>query len=80
MRLGQRVRMMFSGAEFELTRLGAYSPGPIDFPSFGPGEAGFLCANIKNLTEARVGDTVTSVDNPAAAALPGFKEVKPMAI
>ncbi|KHK01616.1 translation elongation factor 4 [Desulfovibrio sp. TomC] len=76
--LGQRIRMMYNNAEFEVIRLGAFSPGPKDFPSFGPGEAGFFCANIKTLTEARVGDTVTSVDNPATEPLPGFKEVKPM--
>ncbi|OLN25437.1 Translation elongation factor LepA [Desulfovibrio sp. DV] len=75
---GQRIRMMYNNAEFEVIRLGAFSPGPKDFPSFGPGEAGFFCANIKTLTEARVGDTVTSVDNPATEPLPGFKEVKPM--
>ncbi|MHC1791656.1 translation elongation factor 4 [Solidesulfovibrio sp.] len=76
--LGQRIRMMYNNAEFEVIRLGAFSPGPKDFPSFGPGEAGFFCANIKTLTEARVGDTVTSADNPATEPLPGFKEVKPM--
>jgi GTP-binding protein LepA len=75
---GQRIRMMYNNAEFEVIRLGAFSPGPKDFPSFGPGEAGFFCANIKTLTEARVGDTVTSADNPATEPLPGFKEVKPM--
>ena len=76
--LGQRIRMMYNNAEFEVIRLGAFSPGPKDFPSFGPGEAGFFCANIKTLTEARVGDTVTSAVNPATEPLPGFKEVKPM--
>ncbi|MFP5258058.1 MAG: EF-Tu/IF-2/RF-3 family GTPase, partial [Acidobacteriota bacterium] len=78
MRHGQRIRMMYNNAEFEVIRLGAFSPGPKDFPEFGPGEAGFFCANIKTLTEARVGDTVTSADNPATEPLPGFKEVKPM--
>lgn len=76
--LGSRIRMMFSGAESEVTRLGAFSPGPVDFPSFGPGEAGFLCANIKTLTDAKVGDTVTLAAAPAETPLPGFKEVKPM--
>ncbi|MYL83594.1 elongation factor 4 [Desulfovibrio aerotolerans] len=75
---GQRIRMMYNNAEFEVIRLGAFSPGPKDFPSFGPGEAGFFCANIKTLTEARVGDTVTNAVNPATEPLPGFKEVKPM--
>ena len=76
--LGDRIRMMSTGAEFEVTRLGAFSPGPIDFRTFGPGEAGFLCASIKILTDAKVGDTVTLAATPAASPLPGFKEVKPM--
>ncbi len=76
--LGDRIRMMSTGAEFEVTRLGAFSPGPIDFRTFGPGEAGFLCASIKILTAAKVGDPVTQAATPAASPLPGFKEVKPM--
>jgi GTP-binding protein LepA len=76
--LGSKIKMMATGAVAEVTRLGAFSPGPLDFPSFGPGEAGFLCASIKTLTDARVGDTVTLADTPAATPLPGFKEVKPM--
>jgi len=76
--LGDTIRMMFTEAEFEVTRLGAFSPGPVDFPSFGPGEVGFLCASIKILTDARVGDTVTLAARPAATPLPGFQEVKPM--
>ena len=76
--LGDRIRMMSTGAEFEVTRLGAFSPGPVDFNTFGPGEAGFLCASIKTLTDAKVGDTVTLVADPATTPLPGFKEVKPM--
>jgi GTP-binding protein LepA len=77
-RLGQRIKMMFTGADFEVIRLGAFSPGPVDIPSLGPGEVGFLCANIKTLTDARVGDTVTAAEGGAVKALPGFKEVKPM--
>ncbi len=76
--LGQKIRMMSTGAVFEVTKLGAFSPGPVDFDGFGPGEAGFLCASIKTLTDARVGDTVTEADRPAPEPLPGFKEVKPM--
>jgi len=78
MRMGQKLRMFSTGAEFEVTRLGVFSPGPQDVQDFGPGEVGFLCGAIKNLNEARVGDTITSAANPAQAPLPGFKEVKPM--
>ncbi len=77
-RLGQRIRMMSTGADYEVIRLGAFSPVQVDIPAFGPGEAGFFCANIKTLTDARVGDTVTGAESPAATPLPGFKEVKPM--
>ncbi|MDQ7830290.1 MAG: translation elongation factor 4 [Desulfovibrionaceae bacterium] len=76
--LGQKIRMFSTGAVYEVTRLGAFSPGPVDIPSMGPGEVGYLCASMKNLRDARVGDTITDAKNPAAAPLPGFKDVKPM--
>ncbi|MBI4959208.1 MAG: elongation factor 4 [Desulfovibrio sp.] len=73
-----RAKMFSTGAEFEVTKLGVFSPGPVDMTEFGPGEVGFLCGAIKNLHEARVGDTITLAGNPAPEPLPGFKEVKPM--
>ncbi|NDY58400.1 elongation factor 4 [Desulfovibrio sulfodismutans] len=76
--MGQKIRIFSTGAVYEVTRLGAFSPGPVDIPSMGPGEVGYLCANMKNLRDARVGDTITGAQNPAPAPLPGFKEVKPM--
>ncbi|GFK94721.1 Elongation factor 4 [Fundidesulfovibrio magnetotacticus] len=78
MRTGQKLRMFSTGAEFEVTRLGVFSPGPQDVQDFGPGEVGFLCGAIKDLNEARVGDTITTAAKPATEPLPGFKEVKPM--
>ncbi len=78
LKVGQKIKMFSTGAEFEVTRLGVFSPGPMDVDSFGPGEVGFLCGAIKNLQEARVGDTITLAANPATEPLPGFKEVKPM--
>ncbi|MFZ5428133.1 MAG: translation elongation factor 4 [Thermodesulfobacteriota bacterium] len=78
LKVGQKIKMFSTGAVFEVTRLGVFSPGPLDVESFGPGEVGFLCAAIKDLHEARVGDTITLASNPATEALPGFKEVKPM--
>jgi len=76
--MGQKIRIFSTNAVYEVTRLGAFSPGPVDIPSMGPGEVGYLCANMKNLRDARVGDTITGAQNPSPAPLPGFKEVKPM--
>jgi len=78
LKTGQKAQMFHTGATFEVTRLGVFSPGPLDVAEFGPGEVGFLCGAIKDLHDARVGDTITLADNPAGEALPGFKEVKPM--
>ncbi|MDR1360344.1 MAG: translation elongation factor 4 [Deltaproteobacteria bacterium] len=75
---GDRIRLFSSGAEHEVLRLGAFSPEAIDLGALSAGEVGFLCANIKTLGEARVGDTVTLAEKPAKAPVPGFKEVKPM--
>ncbi len=78
LRKGDRIRLFSTGVEYEVLRLGAFSPEQVDIPSFSAGEVGFLCANIKQLGDARVGDTITLAANPAAAPVPGFKEVKPM--
>ncbi len=78
LKVGDKAKMFSTGAEFEVTKLGVFSPGPVNMTEFGPGEVGFLCGAIKNLHEARVGDTITLASNPTPEALPGFKEVKPM--
>ena len=75
---GDRVRLFSTGVSYEVLRLGAFSPEPMDFESFSAGEVGFLCAGIKDLGDARVGDTITHVDRPAQEPVPGFKEVKAM--
>ncbi|MDR1490153.1 MAG: translation elongation factor 4 [Desulfovibrio sp.] len=75
---GDRVRLFSTGVEYEVLRLGAFSPEPVDLPALSAGEVGFLCAGIKTLGDARVGDTVTLAAKPAASPVPGFKEVKPM--
>jgi len=75
---GQRIQLMSSRKTFELQGLGVISPEPIEVEALAAGEVGFLTANIKEVGDARVGDTITTADQPAAAALPGFKEVKPM--
>ncbi|MFV0349580.1 MAG: translation elongation factor 4 [Halodesulfovibrio sp.] len=78
LRKGDKIRLMATGKEYEVTKLGAFSPEMIEMKSLTAGEVGYLCATIKELGDAKVGDTVTLVSNPADAPVPGFKVVKPM--
>jgi GTP-binding protein LepA len=78
LRTGDRIRLFSSGAEYEVLRLGVFAPEAVDLEVLSAGEVGFLCANIKTLGDARVGDTVTLAANPAREPVPGFREVKPM--
>ena len=77
-RLGDRIRLMSTGKEYDVLRLGVFSPEATDVKELTAGEVGFLCGSIKELGDARVGDTLTLADNPAREPVPGFKEVKPM--
>ena len=77
-RLGDTIRLMSTGKEYEVLRLGVFSPEAADVRELTACEVGFLCGSIKELGDARVGDTITLADNPAAIPVPGFKEVKPM--
>ena len=77
-RLGDTIRLMSTGKEYEVLRLGVFSPEAADVRELTAGEVGFLCGSIKELGDARVGDTITLADNPAAVPVPGFKDVKPM--
>ena len=75
---GERIKIFSSGKKFEVTRLGAFMPEAQDIKEMGPGEVGFLCASMKELGDAPVGDTITLADNPVKEPYPGFKPVKPM--
>jgi GTP-binding protein LepA len=75
---GERIRLFSTGREYEVLRIGVFSPDAADVDALSAGEVGFLCAGIKELRDARVGDTVTSASRPAPEAVPGFKEAKPM--
>ncbi|MBU1228423.1 MAG: translation elongation factor 4 [Proteobacteria bacterium] len=75
---GEKIRIFSSGKEFEVMKLGVFSPESVEVPDFGPGEVGFLCANMKELSDAPVGDTITKAENPTKTPFPGFKKVKPM--
>ena len=79
LRTGDRIKLMSTGAVFEVTAVGsmeAFGLKPRDELSVG--EVGYLTASIKNISDTRVGDTVTLADSPATEALPGFKAVQPM--
>ncbi|MDQ0190490.1 GTP-binding protein LepA [Alicyclobacillus cycloheptanicus] len=75
---GMRIRMMATGAEFEVTEVGVFRPRMSTVDSLSAGEVGYLAASIKNVRDARVGDTITSAERPAASALPGYRKANPM--
>ena len=75
---GEPIRLLSTGGVFEVSRLGVFAPGPVEVKSLGPGEVGFLMASIKNIREARIGDTVTGHERPAREPLAGFRPLKPM--
>ncbi len=78
-RPGMDIRMMASGAEYKVVECGYLSArGMIPSDGLGAGEVGYLTASIKTVSDTRVGDTVTGVENPAPEALPGYKAVQPM--
>jgi GTP-binding protein LepA len=77
-RKGERICMMFSGQSFEVTRLGVFAPAPVEVGELGAGEVGFLMAGIKDVSETRIGETITLEEMPALEPLPGFKPMKPM--
>ena len=77
-RKGTRIRMMSVGRAFEVTRLGVFSPAPVEVAEMQAGEVGFLMAGIKEVADTRIGDTITTEDRPASCPLPGFKPMKPM--
>ena len=78
MKPGMKIRLMAAGQDFQIDQLGVFSPKPVPVASLGVGEAGFLVANIKNVSDAKIGDTITEVGRPTATPFPGFKELKPM--
>jgi GTP-binding protein LepA len=77
-RQGQRIRMMATGKDFVVDEVGVFRPQPTSMRSLSPGEVGYVVASIKDVRDSKVGDTVTDADNPAPAALPGYRTVTPM--
>ncbi len=77
-RVGDKILMMSTGAQFEVTETGVFTPGYTPCESLSAGDVGYIAASIKNVSQTRVGDTITQADRPAKEALPGYKEVQPM--
>jgi GTP-binding protein LepA len=77
-RPGMKIRLMAAGQDFQIDQLGVFGPKPVPVESLGVGEAGFMVANIKNVADARIGDTITEIGRPTLTPFPGFKELKPM--
>jgi len=75
---GQQVSFMQAGTTHLIDRVGCFRPKIEQLAELGPGEIGFITAQIKDVAQARVGDTLTDARKPAAEALPGFKEVQPV--
>ncbi len=75
---GDKIRLMMTGGVYEVNKVGAFSPHPVELKELGAGEVGFIIAGIKVVEDAKVGDTITHHHAPAAKALPGFQVVKPM--
>ncbi|WP_068875284.1 MULTISPECIES: translation elongation factor 4 [unclassified Phenylobacterium] len=78
LKVGQKVKMMQTGAQYQIDRLGVFKPKQTDLAELGPGEVGFITASIKEVAHAAVGDTITDERRPTEAALPGFREVQPV--
>ncbi len=75
---GDKIKLMATGGGYEVQKVGAFNPHPIELPQLSAGEVGFVIAGIKVVEDAKVGDTITHLHAPTAKALPGYHEVKPM--
>jgi GTP-binding protein LepA len=78
LRLGQKIRLWSNDQVFDVEGLGYQAPKATPCDELSAGEVGFLFANIKTVSDAKIGDTIVDHENPAAEALPGFEEIKPM--
>jgi len=74
----QPIRAMQNGTEAEIDEIGFFKPAMVPSPRMDAGEVGYVITGIKDVTKLRVGDTLTTIANPGAEALPGYREVKPM--
>ncbi|PGS48985.1 translation elongation factor 4 [Bacillus sp. AFS041924] len=77
-KVGQKIRMMATGKEFEVVEAGVFTPRTTQRDELTVGDVGFLTASIKNVGDTRVGDTITLAENPATEPLPGYRKLNPM--
>jgi GTP-binding protein LepA len=75
---GDRIKMMSSGKTFEVTDVGYFAPEMTSSEALSAGEVGYVAAQLRAVTDSRVGDTITSASDPAKLALPGYRQAKPM--
>lgn len=78
LKVGQKIKMMATGKEFEVLELGVFTPKPAQLKELNVGDVGFLSAAIKNVGDTQVGDTITDVKNGTTEALPGYRKLNPM--
>src|SRR4051794_6910574 len=78
LRVGQKIRLMADGTEFEVIGLGRFRPREVACEELGVGQVGYVVANIKRLSDIHIGDTITQVPGPADVALPGYQEPVPV--
>jgi len=78
LKAGAQVRMMQTGATYKIDKIGVFQPKAVDVAALGPGEIGFITAQIKDVADAAVGETITDEKRQTATALAGFKPVQPV--
>ena len=78
LRRGQKIKYMSNGKVFDIESMGVLTPKPVEIAELKAGEVGFFVATIKNVSDSKVGDTITDPSNPAAEMLPGFEDIKSM--
>jgi GTP-binding protein LepA len=78
LKAGMKIRLMATGASYQIERVGVFTPKQQILDRLGPGEIGFITAGIKTVADCKVGDTITEERRPAATPLPGFKPVQPV--
>lgn len=77
-KLGQKIRLMRGNKEYTVMEIGQFRPQPVSVNELTTGQVGFFTAQIKNIQDVHIGDTVTDPENPTAQPLPGYKEPQPM--
>jgi GTP-binding protein LepA len=78
LKIGQKIRLWWNGKVFQVENLGVLTPKPVPIDQLEAGEVGFLIANMKTVSDTKIGDTITDEERPAIEPLPGFEDIKPM--